>query len=144
MAEEFNQTVGQSDETMPEDMQAVIDERLRAANDRLIAAEIREIGARIGLIDAEAAFTLMDRSGIAVDDNGRVSGVKEALDALVAQKPYLAGGQRFGTGGRGNFARNDMDGAGYTARLAAARSAGNNALATAIISEAAGKGIALR
>lgn len=144
MAEDFNGIVSQGGEPLPEDMQAVIDQRLRKANDRLIAAEIRETGARIGLIDPEAAFTLMDKSGVAVDDNGSVSGVREALDALVAQKPYLVGGQRLGTGGRGNFARNDVDGAGYAARLAAARSAGNNALATAIIAEAAGKGIALR
>lgn len=131
---------------LSEDIEAVIAERLRAANERLIAAEIREIGAQIGLVDAEAAFTLMDKSGISVDDSGNVAGVREALETLVAAKPYLAGRRqvRLGTGKVGNFPRNDSDGADYAARLAAARNAGNNALATAIISEAAGKGIALR
>ena len=127
------------------DVQAVIDERIRVANDRLIAAEIREIGAQIGLVDAEAALALIDRSGVSVDDNGDVSGVREALDALIAAKPYLVGRNvRLGTGKIGNFPRNDSEGGDYASRLAAARSSGNNCLATAIISEAASKGITLR
>lgn len=117
---------------------------LAQAGERLIAAEVREYGARVGLVDAEAALALMDRSGIAVDGDGTVSGVKEALDALLAAKPYLAAGHRVGTGGRGNFPRTDGDAAGYAARLASARCAGNHCLATAIIAEAAGKGIMLR
>lgn len=142
--EERNDSVEQ--EILTEDVEAVIAERLRVANERLIAAEIREVGAQMGLVDAEAAFTLMDKSGVSVDESGSVAGVREALEALVAAKPYLVGRRkgRLGTGSVGNFPRNDSDGADYAARLAAARSAGNNALATAIISEAAGKGVALR
>lgn len=132
-------------EGVPCDIQAVIDERIRAANDRLIAAETREICQQIGLVDANAAFTLMDKSGVSVDDNGEVTGVREALEKLAAAKPYLVGRNiRLGTGRVGNFPRNDSDGADYASRLAAARSAGNNCLAAAIISEAAGKGIMLR
>lgn len=143
--DEKNGSVGQ-EAVLPEEMEAVIEERMRAANERLIAAEIREIGAQMGLVDAQAAFTLMDKSGISVDDGGSVAGVREALEALVAAKPYLAGQRRvrLGTGRVGNFPRNDSDGADYAARLAAARNAGNNALATAIISEAAKNGIYLR
>ena len=128
----------------PDEAQAVLDERLAAANERLIAAEVREIGLRVGLIDPEAALALMNRDGVAVDENGRVSGVKEALDELIAAKPYLAGRNRFGTGGRGNFPRSDGDGDGFAARLAAARSRGDHCLATAIIAEAAGKGVMVR
>lgn len=145
MDENFSAVENVGQVMLPDEVQAVVDERIRAANNRLITAEIREIGAQIGLVDTEAAFTLMDKSGISVDDSGAVSGVREALDALIAAKPYLAGRQvRLSTGKTGNFPRNDSDGADYASRLAAARSAGNHCLATAIISEAAAKGIALR
>ena len=131
------------EEWLPEDVRAFAEGRMQEANRRLIAAEIREVGAEMGLIDPEAALVLMDASGVAVNDDGSVSGVKEALETLLARKPYLAGRRRMSTGGRGNFARGADDG-GYAARLDAARSEGNHALATAIIGEAAAKGISLR
>ena len=147
MAEDFNGIVSQGGEPLPEDMQAVIDQRLRKANDRLIAAEIRETGARIGLIDPEAAFTLMDKSGVKVGEDGSVVGVKEALEALTAAKPYLVktAAASAGTGSTGNFPRTGGDNsADYAARLDEARKSGNHGLATSIISEAAAKGIYLR
>ncbi len=127
---------------LPDDVQAVIDRRLKEADDRLISAEIREVGAQLGLIDTEAAFALMDKSDIHIGDDGSVSGVRESLQALLRHKPYLAGNAS--TGRAGNFPRADSDAAGYASRLAQARSTGNNSLAAAIISEAAGKGIYLR
>lgn len=59
------------------------------ANERLVKAEIKEQSAALGLVDADAAFALMDRSAVKVDDKGNVAGVKEALDALIKAKPYL-------------------------------------------------------
>lgn len=130
--------------TLPDDVQAAIDRRWKEADDRLISAEIREVGAQLGLIDAEAAFALMDRSDIRVGDDGSVSGVRASLQELLRNKPYLAGIPSASTGRAGNFPRADSDAAGYAARLAQARSSGNNSLAAAIISEAAAKGIQLR
>ena len=125
---------------IPDDVQAVIDSRMREADNRLIHAEIR---AQLGLIDPDAAFALMDRSAVRVDDDGCVQGVRESLQELLKNKPYL-GGASGSTGRAGNFPRADSDASGFAARLAAARAAGNNTLAAAIISEAAAKGVYLR
>lgn len=130
---------------LPADVQSVIDERFRIADDRLITAEIKEVGARLGLIDTQAAFALMDKSQVSVDDNGTVRGVDAALQELIRNKPYLAAHGTFnGTGKAGNFPRGNSDASDYASRLAQARSAGNNTLAAAIISEAAANGIILR
>lgn len=129
---------------IPDEVQAAIDQRNAAADRKLILAEIRELGTRMGLVDAQAAFTLMDTSGVAVAEDGSVTGVQDALDALVKAKPYLAGANVQGTGSAGNFPRSDMENGSFAALLEAARLAGNHNLATAIISEAAAKGIPLR
>ena len=141
----LEQRRGRASDTIPPDVQSAIDRRLRAADDRLIQAEIRDVGAQLGLIDAEAAFALMDRSGIQVGADGSVSGVRESLQALLRGKPYLAGGASApSTGSAGNFPRASADVSDYASRLALARSTGNNTLAAALIAEAAEKGICLR
>ena len=50
--------------------------------------------ASANLVDIEDAFLLADLSNVTVADDGKVEGVKEAVDALVKAKPYLvkAGG----------------------------------------------------
>ena len=133
---------------IPPDVQQRIDERMRTADNRLISAEVRAVGAELNIIDIDAAFALMDKSGVQVGEDGTVSGVKEALEALATAKPWLvkqAAPSPSGTGSTGNFPRSGGDGSSdYASRLAAARAAGNHSLATAIISEAAAKGIQLR
>jgi ethanolamine utilization microcompartment shell protein EutS len=59
------------------------------ANERLIRAEVKAVATELGLVDAEAALALMDRSGVKIVDDGSVEGVKEALEALVSVKPWL-------------------------------------------------------
>ena len=132
---------------IPADVQRQIDERMRTADNRLISAEVRAVGAELNIIDIDAAFALMDKSGVAVGEDGSVTGVKEALEALTAAKPYLikTAAATSGTGSTGNFPRAGGDGtADFAARLEEARRSGNMTLATAIISEAAAKGIQLR
>ena len=132
---------------IPADVQKRIDERLRTADNRLISAEVRAVGTELNIIDIDAAFALMDKSGVKVGEDGSVTGVKEALEALTAAKPYLvkAASASSGTGSTGNFPRgNGSENTDFASRLAAARAAGNNTLAAAIISEAAAKGIYLR
>ena len=132
---------------IPADVQQRIDERMRTADNRLISAEVRAVGTELNIIDIDAAFALMDKSGVKVGDDGSVTGVKEALEALTAAKPYLvkAAAASSGTGSAGNFPRTGGDNStGYAARLDEARKSGNHGLATAIISEAAAKGIYLR
>ena len=132
---------------IPADVQQRIDERLRTADNRLISAEVRAVGTEPHIIDIDAAFALMDKSGVKVGEDGSVTGVKEALEALTAAKPYLvkAAAASSGTGSTGNFPRGTgSENADFAARLEAARKSGNHNLATAIISEAAAKGILLR
>ena len=105
-------------DSLPADWQAVIDSRLKAADERLIAAEIRCVGSRLGLVDPDAAALLMDRSGVFVDDNGDVHGVRDSLELLLKNKPYLAAALPASTGRAGNFPRADSDAAGFAARLA--------------------------
>ena len=71
------------------EQQAAMDKRLDMANGRLISAEIKAVGGSLGLLDADAASTLMDKSKVKVKDDGTVEGVKEALEALKKNKPYL-------------------------------------------------------
>jgi len=59
------------------------------ANERLIRAEVKSIAAEMGLVDADAALALMDKSKIAVKEDGTIEGIKEAMEALVAAKPWL-------------------------------------------------------
>lgn len=133
---------------IPADVQRQIDERMRTADNRLISAEVRAVGAELNIIDIDAAFALMDKSGVKVGDDGSVTGVKEALEALATARPWLvkqAASSPSGTGSTGNFPRgNGGENADFASRLAAARATGNNTLAAAIISEAAAKGIYLR
>lgn len=136
----------QQKNVIPEDIQAQINQRMQTADNRLIAAEVKAIGTQLNLVDIDAAFALMDKSEVKVDETGTVTGVQEALNALIEAKPYLVKSPTpSGTGSAGNFPRNsNTDSADYATRLADARKSGNNTLATAIISEAASKGIILR
>ena len=133
---------------IPADVQQRIDERMRTADNRLISAEVRAVGTELNIIDIDAAFALMDKTGVKVGDDGSVTGVKEALEALATARPWLvkqAAPSPSGTGSTGNFPRgNGGENADFASRLAAARATGNNTLAAAIISEAAAKGILLR
>lgn len=47
--------------------------------------------AKVGVVDIEAVLKLVDRSKISVADDGTVTGAVEAVQALVASKPYLKG-----------------------------------------------------
>ena len=59
---------------------------LEKANARLIAAEIKALAG----YDTALLERLIDRKAIKVDDNGKVSGVKEAAEAVAKQFPAVA------------------------------------------------------
>lgn len=69
--------------------QAKAQEAEKRANERLVRAEVISLATDMGLVDADAALALMDRTDVTVKDDGTVSGAKEALEALVAAKPWL-------------------------------------------------------
>lgn len=76
---------------LPEDVQKRIDEANERVNGKLIAAEVKALGTAMGLLDADIALMMLDRTGVKVDEQGNVTGVQEALDALKTAKPVLFG-----------------------------------------------------
>jgi hypothetical protein len=63
--------------------------RAEAIVQRVVYAE----APRLGLIDAEIAVKLLDRSLLVFDDEGRPLNVMEALEVLAKSSPYLTGVQ---------------------------------------------------
>lgn len=82
---------------------------LEAANTRLINAEIKVFAVQAGFVDPADAVALVDKSGIQVDEQGNVTGAKEAVEALTKAKPHLVGTGRPGgsPGSPGNPGRQD-------------------------------------
>lgn len=87
---------------------------LSAANTRLVNAEIKVFAVQAGFVDPADAVALVDRSGIQVDEQGNVTGAKEAVEKLAKAKPHLVGtGKAGGTpGSAGNGSRQDGGGSG--------------------------------
>lgn len=65
--------------------------RISAANQRLVKAEFRAIARELNVrADAlDDALALANLTTIDVDDEGNVSGVKDVVEALLTNKPYL-------------------------------------------------------
>ncbi|MCD9024322.1 scaffolding protein [Cohnella silvisoli] len=74
-----------------EDAEADRDRALTAANQRLINAEFRAVARELNVRpDAlDDALKLADLTSIKVDEEGNVVGVKDAVQALITNKPYL-------------------------------------------------------
>lgn len=95
---------------IPADVQQQIDAANERANGILIAAESKSLCSEMGFLDFDVAYQLMDKANVKVDANGKVTGVKEALEALKAAKPFLAAqpqpaawGQKQGDNGAGGL-----------------------------------------
>ena len=71
--------------------------QLDAANARvqslLLQNEVTRLGTAMGLVDADAAMLLMDRTKIKTEGEV-INGVQDALDALKTSRPYLFGAQQ--------------------------------------------------
>ncbi len=67
-----------------------IDADARAA-DTAIRSEIRLQAVQRGVVDPDAAYALIDRTGVVYTDDEGVKGVDTALEALLVEKPYLKG-----------------------------------------------------
>lgn len=79
-------------EKLAKEKEDFANQALEKANARLVKAEFRLIAKELGVrADAlEDAFVLTDKTSIKVDDEGTVEGVKEAVEALIKAKPFLA------------------------------------------------------
>lgn len=98
--------------TIEEQNRAAEEQKLKEANDYKTLAEkkdeeinnlktqvqqsivnnqlLMEFG-KVGFIDSDAALKLIDRSLIKINDDGTVTGVAEAVEALKTKSPYLVG-----------------------------------------------------
>lgn len=65
------------------------DARVAAANERVIRAEVTLAAQRHRFADPDDAWALIDRSKLALDESGTVSGAEEAVKALADKKPHL-------------------------------------------------------
>lgn len=62
------------------------------AREALMQTEFTRLSGELGLVDADAAWRLADKSAVRVDlERRKVEGLKEVLEALIREKPYLAG-----------------------------------------------------
>ena len=73
---------------LPAEAKRQIEEAQEQAKSVLIAADVRSVGVELGLLDVDTALILMDKSKVSVEGT-KVNGVKEALEALKASKPFL-------------------------------------------------------
>ncbi len=64
------------------------DQRIAQA---LIASDVKVQASRMGIIDPDAAYLLLDRSQINYSEDDGVTGVEQALTRLLEEKPYLKG-----------------------------------------------------
>jgi hypothetical protein len=72
-------------ETLPPEVR----KRVETVDRRLLLAEVKSVGTELGLVDAEVALQLMDPAAVTVEENGTVTGVREALENLKQHKGYL-------------------------------------------------------
>lgn len=64
------------------------------ANRTLVQSRFERAAAEAGCVDPDAAFALLGKDAVRVDESGKVVGVKAALDKLKTDKPYLFGGKQ--------------------------------------------------
>lgn len=58
------------------------------ANELLLKAEVKQAAVDLGIVDPDAAYALMERENVEVNE-GTITGVKEALTQLLEAKPWL-------------------------------------------------------
>lgn len=67
------------------------DEALTKMQQTTVNMKIQQIANSLGAVDAEDILKLVDRTQISINDDGEVTGVDEAVKALVESKPHLFG-----------------------------------------------------
>jgi hypothetical protein len=64
-------------------------EATNRANQFLIQSKVVSIASKLKIRDPEAAYILMNKDDVSIDDNGKVMGIENSLKALIKEKPYL-------------------------------------------------------
>lgn len=71
------------------------------AKQMLLRAEVRALAAELGAVDADVVWQLADLSKAQIADDGKVTGVKEVIEALLKDKPFLKAATAGKSGGVG-------------------------------------------
>ena len=64
-------------------------EATNRSNQFLIQSKVISIASKLKIRDPEAAFILMDKDDVSIDDSGKILGIENSLKALIKEKPYL-------------------------------------------------------
>lgn len=64
--------------------------------------EVKLEAGKLGIVDPEAAFKLLDLNGLKFDKDGRPKNTEDLLKALLEERPYLAGKSRQVRGNAGS------------------------------------------
>ncbi len=59
--------------------------------ERTVRYEVLLAANKLGVIDPDAAYKLLDTAAIEFDEDGRPKNIEQALRALITARPYLAG-----------------------------------------------------
>ena len=81
---------------LPENAQKLLDDANAKVRRMQISAEVVKVGTELGLLDSEVALQLLPADAVKVNTKGEVTGVRDALEALKKEKPYLFGGKAAG------------------------------------------------
>lgn len=92
---------------------------LQLANQRLILAEFKVIARDADIKYVNDAYKLADLSTVEVKEDGTIEGLKEIVDALIKEKPFLLEEVKGGTGKVDNTSKNNKGATGtsFGARL---------------------------
>lgn len=71
------------------DLSAKLTAAEQERQERTLRAAVEKAAAKLGIVDADAAYLLLDKSALAVDEAGKVSGAEQAISALVQARPWL-------------------------------------------------------
>lgn len=72
-----------------DDMKKANETRTQKVNEKLIRAAVISKASKLGIVDGEAAYLLMNREDVGIDENDKVFGVGQSLEKLLTEKPYL-------------------------------------------------------
>ena len=118
-AEEKNKSEAEKEKARADKAEAEKATAQAKANKKLVDADLKVFAAQAGFADPSDAVALAERSVIKVDDDGNVTGAKEAIEALAKAKPHLLGkagggggvgsaGSPPGGGGSGNLTEEEQ------------------------------------
>jgi hypothetical protein len=92
-----------------EEAEKKANQQLEKSNLRLIKSEVISQCTKLGIVSSNAAFKLMDLDDIEIDDNDKVTGVKDSLKALIKEYPFLTDNNNSNTGGKGKPGGDDQN-----------------------------------